>query len=55
MVYTLSMKTTAVTATKTQPKRTIELTCRVEGREVSLEELALELVRCGGIAVKGRA
>jgi hypothetical protein len=55
LVYTLSMKNTAATATKRQPKREIVLTCRVDGAEVSLEELALELVRCGGIAAKGRA
>lgn len=44
------MKNTAATTTKTQPKRDIALTCRINGQEVSLEELALELVRCGGIA-----
>jgi hypothetical protein len=29
------------------------LTCRVDGREVTLEQLAAEVVRCGGIARKG--
>lgn len=37
-----------------EPKREIVLTCRIDGREVSLEELARELVRCGGIARKGK-
>jgi len=46
--YTLSMKNT-----KQQPKREVVLTCRVEGKEVSLEELARELVRCGGIVRRG--
>jgi hypothetical protein len=32
--------------TPKQPKRDIVLTCRIEGREVTLEELAAELVRC---------
>lgn len=36
-------------ATK-QPKREIVLTARVDGREVSLEELAREINRCGGLA-----
>jgi hypothetical protein len=33
-------------------RREIDLTCRVNGVEVSLEELAQELVRCGGIVAK---
>ena len=34
---------------KQPPKREIVLTARVDGREVSLEELAREINRCGGI------
>ena len=41
----LLMMSTTVKAPK-QPKRDIVLTCRIDGREVSLEELAVELVRC---------
>jgi hypothetical protein len=33
-------------------RREIELTCRINGVAVSLEELAQELVRCGGIVAK---
>jgi hypothetical protein len=36
-----------------QPAREVVLTCRVEGKEVSIEELARELVRCGGIVRRG--
>jgi hypothetical protein len=36
-----------------QPQRETVLTCRVDGREVTLEQLAAEVVRCGGIARKG--
>jgi len=39
--------------TKQQPRRDIVLTCRVNGEDVTLEELARELVRCGGITRKG--
>jgi len=39
--------------TKPQPRREVVLTCRVEGKEVSIEELARELVRCGGIVRRG--
>lgn len=39
--------------TSTEPKRETVLTCRVDGRAVTLEQLAVELVRCGGIARKG--
>jgi hypothetical protein len=46
--YTLLVKNT-----KPQPRREVVLTCRVEGKEVSLEELARELVRCGGIVRRG--
>ena len=38
---------------KETPRREIVLTCRVDGKDVSLEALARELVRCGGIARKG--
>ena len=40
--------------TKQQPRREIVLTCRVDGKEVSIEELAAELVRAGGLAVRGQ-
>jgi hypothetical protein len=36
-----------------QPRREPVITCRVDGREVTLEQLAAEVVRCGGIAPKG--
>ncbi len=39
-------------ATKPQPTR--EEHYRINGVEVSIEELARELVRAGGIMVKGR-
>ena len=39
--------------TAAAPKREVVLTCRVEGKAVSLEELARELVRCGGIVRRG--
>jgi hypothetical protein len=38
-------------ATKPQPKR--EEHYRIDGVEVTLEELARELVRCGGITKRG--
>lgn len=39
--------------TDERPRRETVLTCRVDGREVTLEQLAAELVRCGGIARRG--
>jgi hypothetical protein len=37
-----------------QPAREVILRCRVDGKEVSLDELAAEVVRCGGMAPVGR-
>jgi hypothetical protein len=39
--------------TSTKAKRETVLTCRVDGREVTLEQLAAEVVRCGGIVRRG--
>jgi hypothetical protein len=39
-------------STSKQPKRPTVVTCRINGVAVSLEELAQELVRCGGIVAK---
>jgi hypothetical protein len=37
-------------ATKQQPKRETPVTCRINGAEVTIEELAAEINRCGGLA-----
>jgi len=36
-----------------QLKRETVLTCRINGVEVSIEELAKEINRCGGVTRKG--
>ena len=37
-------------AAKQGPKRETPVTCRINGVEVTLEELAREINRCGGLA-----
>jgi hypothetical protein len=39
---------------KPQPKRETLVTCRINGVEVTLEELAREINRCGGLKQAGR-
>jgi hypothetical protein len=42
-----------VKSTRPEPTRETVLTCRINGVEVSIEELAKEITRCGGIVRKG--